>query len=254
MSRLTFLLAIVYFLLVEIVLIMYSPQGNTFFWPAPAAPAIKRASGHLPKAPDYSGETITYDVKMGALKIGTSTFRHEGQEKYNDNDVQVVVFATRVVKLNDTETIWADSKSFLPVRVKRDIRMWPKYEQIEEVYDQARSTLDITKTVGARKYDQRIVKDGPIHNAILLPYQVRRVAELAPGWSIKVTLPTQEFRITLARIEDVEVPAGTFKSYYFESDPRRFEIWITADERRIPVKIKGSSGFNYMMLMSSYSK
>jgi len=159
-----------------------------------------------------------------------------------------------VFKLDDTETIWADSKTFLPVRVRRDIKMWPRHEQIEENYDQARYTLDITKTCGGRRYSQRIVKDGPIHNAILLPYQIRRNRQLPSDWTMKVTLPTREFRIKLVRIEEVEVPAGKFKAYYFESEPKRFEIWVSSDERHIPLKIKGVDGFNYMMVMTSYNK
>ena len=71
---------------------------------------------------------------------------------------------------------------------------------------------------------------------------------------MNVTLPTQEFKITLVSIEDVEVPAGTFKAFYFESEPKRFAIWISADDRRIPVKIRGSGGVNYTMAMRSYRK
>ena len=254
MSRLTFLLAVVYFLLVELVIMMYSPGGHMLFAPGRTSVAVRRAAQPRPAVPDYSGETIVYDVKMGAVRIGTSTFRHERQERYGNVDTERVEFTTRVVKLNDTEKIWADARNFLPVRVERDIRMWPKYETIVESYDQARYSLDIVKTSSGRQQAQRIVKNGPIHNAILLPYQVRRVPALAPGWSMKVNLPTQEFTITLTSIEDVEVPAGAFKAYYFESEPKRFQIWVSADERRIPVKIKGSGGVNYTMQMRSYSK
>jgi len=250
----TFILAAIYFLLVESVIMLYSPHGRTLLGPAYQVPEVCPLVLPEKQVPDYVGEEIVYDVKMGAMKIGTSVFHHQERTKLGGVDAQLVVFTTRVVQMNDTERIWADTKEFLPLYIERDVRMWPKYEQITESYDQARHILDITKTAGGKQQTSRIVKQGPIHNAILLPYQVRRVAKLAPGWSMKVTLPTQEFEITLKSLEEVTVPAGTFTAFYFESEPKRFAIWISADERRIPVKIKGSSGLNYMMLMRSYSK
>jgi hypothetical protein len=254
MSRTTFILAVVYFVLVEFVIILYSPHGKTLFWPAYQAPEVCPLVLPEKQAPDYVGEEIVYDVKMGSMKIGTSVFHHQERTDLAGVDAQLVVFTTDVIQINDTERIWADTKEFLPLRIERDVRMWPKYEQIIESYDQARHILDITKTAGGKQHSLRIVKQGPIHNAILLPYQVRRVDKMSLGWSMKVTLPTQEFEITLKSIEEVTVPAGTFKAFYFESDPRRFAIWISADDRRIPVKIRGSSGLNYTMLMRSYSK
>jgi hypothetical protein len=250
----TFFLAVVYFLLVEFVIIAYSPYGRTLFVSSYKAPELVPLVLPEKEVPNYAGETIIYDLKMGALKIGTSTFQHQKRAPYEGIDAQLVVFTTHAVQIKDTETIWADTKDFLPLHIDRDVKMWPKYEQIVESYDQAGHALDIVKKAGGKQETLRIVKQGPIHNAILLPYQVRRIPELAPGWSMKVTLPTQEFEITLKSIEEVNVPAGTFRAFYFESDPKRFEIWISADERRIPIKIKGSSGLNYTMLMRSYSK
>jgi hypothetical protein len=254
MSRTTFILAVIYFFTVEFAIITYSPHAKLLI---PTATKTSTAKPQISKEeiiPDYSGEKIVYDVSMGAFKIGTSTFFHQELTKLGASDAYLVVFATKVARMNDIEKIWADTKNFLPLRVERDVRMWPKYEKIVEIYDQALHTLDVAKQSGSSNQTRRIAREGPIHNAILLPYQVRRIDPLDPGWSMKVTLPTQEFKITLVSIEDVEVPAGKFKAFYFESSPKRFEIWISADDKRIPVKIRGSSGLNYIMAMRSYSK
>lgn len=255
MSRTTFILAVVLFVLVIFVIILYSPHGKTLFlggtYHAPKVSALV-----LPEKQvyDYSGEEIVYDVKMGSVKIGTSIFHHVERINLAGVDAQLVTFTTKAIQISDTEKIWADTKTFLPLRVERDVRMWPKYERITESYDQKSHVLDVTKLAAAKGQPLHIVKQGPIYNAILLPYQIRRVEDLALGWSMKVVLPTQEFKITLKSKKEVTVPAGTFQAFYFESEPKRFEIWISADERRIPIKIKGSSGLNYTMQMRSYSK
>ncbi|MFA6384551.1 MAG: DUF3108 domain-containing protein [Candidatus Omnitrophota bacterium] len=252
MSKMTVILAAVYFALVEFAIILYSPHGKGFFPPAYRALEVGSFAVPEEQVPDYAGEEIVYDVKMGAVKIGTSVYHNLERTKLSGVDAQLVVFTTKVIQVNDTERIWADVKEFLPLRVERDIRTWPKYTRIVEIYDQSSHSLDITRPPGGKS--SRIVKEGPIHNAILLPYQVRRAEKLAPGWSMKVVLPTQEFDIKLKSIEKVTVPAGTFNAFYFESEPERFAIWISADDRRIPVKIRGSGGLNYTMLMRSYKK
>ena len=254
MSRTTLILAVIYFFVVELVIITYSPRAKLLVPVAATISAAKPVVIEEEKIPDYSGEKIVYDVSMGGVKIGTSTFFHRELTKIGGIDAYLVEFTTKVVQINDTEKIWADTKEFLPLRIERDVRMWPKHEKIVESYDQALYTLDISKQSGKLQQAQRIIKQSPIHNAILLPYQVRRIDPLEPGWSMKVTLPTQEFKITLASIVELEVPAGKFKAFYFESSPKRFEIWISADDKRIPVKIRGSSGVNYTMALRSYSK
>ncbi len=96
-------------------------------------------------------------------------------------------------------------------------------------------------------------KDGPIHNAIMLPFYVRRMDNLGVGWSTIANLPKQRFEIKLVSLEEVVVPAGSFKSYHFISLPEKFELWISADERKIPVKIKGLGGVGYTFVMKEYS-
>ncbi|MCU0650723.1 MAG: DUF3108 domain-containing protein [Candidatus Omnitrophica bacterium] len=254
MPRTTAILAIIYFFLVEAVIIMYSRPGAVSISPKQAAGKTAPVFVEEKKAPDYSGEKIVYDVKMGGIKIGTSTFMHREKTILDGKQAHLVEFTTKVVKINDTETIWADTKDFLPMRIQRDVRMWPKYERITEDYDQVLYTIDITKTAGGSTEKKRIKKQGPIHNAILLPFQLRLLEDLRPGWSMKITLPQQDYQMTLKSLEDIEVPAGKFRSFYLESDPKRFSIWISADDKRIPLKIVGANGLNYTLSMRSYSK
>ena len=201
-----------------------------------------------PAPPVFIGETITYDVKMGMFTIGTCVFTHSDRVALFGKDVDLFTFVTKGPSFFDKETIYGDPGSFLPVRVERDISIWPKKEKITEEYDQKANTVTITKN-GA---SQVIRKAAPLNNAILLPFVVRKTAKLENGWSMKAVLPTQEFEIRLARAEKVTVPSGSYDTYYFESTPPKFQIWITADERRIPVKIRGTGGLGYTMLMSGY--
>ncbi len=203
------------------------------------------------KVPDYSGEGITYDIKLGPVRVGVASFKNVAAAKLEgDIPVSLVTFETKLAKFQDLETIYAQPETFLPLRVARDIRPWPKYEKIREEYDQSAYRLTISKPGNAPA--KVISKDAPIHNAILLPYFVRKISDLDVGWKFLINLPTQQFTLQVLRVEKVTVPAGTFDAYYLTSDPERFEIWITADARRIPVRIRGSGAVGYTMLMREY--
>jgi hypothetical protein len=216
-------------------------------------PEVTREEVKKIEFPERIGERIVYDVKLGDFNLGKARFNHVAKVEFNGKMVNLVTFETKLVRFTDTEKIYSDPETFLPLKVERDIFIWSKVEKITEDYDQKNFMLTITKIQGKKQERILFKRDGSIHNAVLLPYYVRRIAKLEPGFSLKANLPTQQFEIKLMALEDVSTPAGTFKSYYFQSTPKRFEIWISADERRIPLKIKGSSGLGYTMVMREYS-
>lgn len=219
----------------------------------PAPPQEKDLEVKTVPAPDRLGETIIYDVVMGMFRLGSATFHYAARTELDQKPVDLLTFTTKLARFSDSERIFADPETFLPLRVERTVRAWPKYEEITEQYDQKNFTLTVVKRAGGRVSDLNFKKDSAIHNAILLPYVVRRVPELKTGWMFDVNLPTQAFVITFIGIEEVTVPAGTFKAYHFQSTPERFEIWISADDKKIPLKIKGSSGLGYTLAMRAYS-
>jgi hypothetical protein len=214
----------------------------------PPAKALEKKKEKLSRV----GEHIFYDVMLGGVRLGSSEFTHLPQEELDGKKVNVMVFKTKVTRFSDAEKIFSDPDTSLPLRVERDISNWPFSEKITERYDQKGFLLTITKFKGSQRHEQVIKKEDVIHNAILLPYFIRDVGSLEPNFSLKARLPTQEFLIKLAGTDEVVVPAGSFKAYRFISEPKKFEIWISADDRRIPVKIRGTSGVGYILVMREY--
>lgn len=220
-------------------------------------PMVKKAEVPLepskpPESPEAIGEKIAYVIKLGKVSLGVATYTHLPRVELNGVKVSLMTFETKLARFKDLEMIYSDSKNFLPLRVERNISTWPVAERIREEYDQKSFTLTIVKNKGKMK-PQVVKKDAPIHNAILLPFYVRRMDNLAMGWTMQANLPNQRFEIKLVAIEEVKVPAGSFKAYRFESMPKRFEIWISADERKIPVMIKGTGALGYTFIMKEYS-
>ncbi|MDD5020391.1 MAG: hypothetical protein PHS61_08255, partial [Candidatus Omnitrophica bacterium] len=127
-------------------------------------------------------------------------------------------------------------------------------EHLVEEYRPQEKTLSITKYVNGKVVATYHFKaDGPIHNAVILPFSLRNVKDLKTGWTFTARLP-DPIKIELVAIENIEVPAGAFKAYHFTSDPKKVEIWISCDEARIPVKIKGFGGYDYTLVMEKVEK
>jgi hypothetical protein len=198
------------------------------------------------------GERIIYDVRMGRLSLGSAVFECTPRQRIDGVELNSVTFETKLAGFGDLEEIYSDPETFLPVKIERFISTWPHPERITEYYDQKKFTLTIKKIKGS--YTEKMVfkRDGYINNAILLPYYVRDKANLEAGFNLLARLPRQDFLIKLDGKQEIRVPAGKFMAYHFVSEPRKFEIWVSADSRRIPLKIKGANSLGYTLVMKEY--
>lgn len=190
-------------------------------------------------------EVIQYKISP----VGHSTYQDMGVVDFRGQKARLIIFKTNAPGFSDIEKIYSDLKTYLPIFVERDIAFPIGAEYITEEYNPGQNSLVITKfkrSKQAAKYSYKA--KGPIHNAVLLPFWIRTVKDLEVGWTYTIRLP-DEFKVNLVAIEEVSVPAGKFKAYHFTSAPSKFEIWISADSYRIPLKIKGMGGLSYALVM-----
>jgi len=198
---------------------------------------------------NYTGEKILYLISP----IGRSEYNDLGVVDLNGIKANLVTFRTKVLLVTDTEKIYSDPETLLPYKIERTIsKLWAKESIIEE-YDQDKFTVVIKKFKGAKLVNERIIKaSGPIQNAILLPFYLRRRSDLRIGWHFTARVPA-EYKLELVSIDEITIPAGKFQAYHFKSIPDKFEIWINKNTPRVPLKIQGKSVFDYALLMKKYS-
>jgi len=197
---------------------------------------------------EYVGEKIIYTISP----LGIAEYSDEGLTELNGKKVRLISFRSRLAGFDDLEKIYSDPVTLLPLRVERFVTILFGKEYLVEEYTPEKNAVVITKFINNKKVKEYNFKaDGPIHNAIILPFYLRTLSDLDIGWSFVARFPGQ-FKVTLTSIDDIRVPAGKFKAYHFTSTPKKFEIWISKDKYRIPVKIKGLGGYNYTMLMKNH--
>jgi hypothetical protein len=198
---------------------------------------------------DYTGESILYLINP----FGRSEYNDLGMVDLKGIKVSLVTFKTKVLLVTDTEKIYSDPETLLPYKIERTIsKPWGK-EYITEEYDQEKFTVVIRKFKGKRVVKEQIIKaNGPIQNAILLPFYLRRRPDFALGWNFIARVPG-EFKLELVSIDEITVPAGKFQAYHLISTPDKFEIWINKNTPRVPLKIQGKGTSKYALLMKQYS-
>jgi hypothetical protein len=193
-------------------------------------------------------EKIVYVISP----LGRAQFDDWGEVKFNNKISKLFTFRTQVMGFDDREKIYTDNQTYLPLRVERDISIWLGKEYIIEDYNPQNFSLVITKFEGKKIVKEYCFKEnGPIHNAVILPFYLRKIPELNIGWSMEIRLPNK-FEVKLVSIDEIQVPAGKFKAYHFISEPKRFEIWLSADKLRLPLKIIDLSGLGYTLSMQEY--
>lgn len=196
----------------------------------------------------YAGESVFYLISP----LGIAEYNDLGIVALEGVKVNLVTFRTKVLFFEDTKKIYSDPESFLPYKIEHTIsKLWRK-EYITEEYDQKEFTVVTRKFKGEKLVNERIIKaDGPIQNAVLLAFALRRRPDLEIGWQFTARVP-DEFKIELVAIDEITVPAGTFQAYHLKSVPDKFEIWISKNSPRIPVKIQSKGIPPVALVMKEY--
>jgi len=179
------------------------------------------------------------------LRTGTAKLTFVGESSIEGKQTYLIRFESRVGTFYDLENIYAETENFYPAYVERNIRNFGIKTNIKERYDRKNYKVKIIKQGLFGERVKVIKKQSPIHNSILLIYYCRRLSssELKPGYEFDVVLPADEFKVTLARIEKIKVPAGNFQAYLFESSPKKIRLWVATDKRRTPLKMENLTSF-----------
>ncbi|MFA5039308.1 MAG: DUF3108 domain-containing protein [Candidatus Omnitrophota bacterium] len=191
-----------------------------------------------------SGENIKFGVYSRFLKVGSGELAYEGQTGEGEQALQHVRLRVDSFSVKDAEDVYGSMDFLFPVKAERKIRLFGRDEEITETYASDHKSVTIRKTTpGEEEKEWSIESPEPLQNVLLMVYRLRNDAELAVGKEYPIVLPTQKFLLKVKEITSLKVPLGTFEAFYIESTPSKYKIWISADDKRIPLRIQGLISF-----------
>lgn len=218
------------------------------------AELVSKAAGLL--QPFVEGEQLVYRIKSNGLNIGNSVLTFHGEREKENRTLFYITFKTSALGVVDTEHIYVEKDTFLPVIVNREIEKMGKTELLTEKYDQENGSLMVWPTGHeSEEPHEEYKKDGPMYNAIALTYLYRsRLDLLEENSSKKIELPKQSFELFFKGEKKVSTYLGKEKAFYFASNPKKFLFWLSKGKMRYPLKIQMTGLAGYSMILEKINK
>ncbi|MCK9615438.1 MAG: hypothetical protein M0R48_08040 [Candidatus Omnitrophica bacterium] len=189
--------------------------------------------------PEHS---LFYEVFFNGIPTGKIEWRYLGREVVDGRNAEVILLNSdtnilKLLNLESKEKVFIDSKTYLPLKVERDVVFFGKKELIKEVYNQDTGLITITKSNSGKK-EVYLRQKKPIHNILSLLYFFPKNIDLVKNKLLYFNLPTQKITIKMLYEKDIAFGKGT-KDIYFLSGrgDKKFNLWLDKRER-IPVKME----------------
>lgn len=224
------------------------------------ADAQGASNGRTPApVPFQAGEHLTYDVRFGAIKVGTGRMRVVGIENIRDRPAWHVLFTlsggTFFYQVDDVYESWMDVLTLNSLRYvqnqdqgqrerKRTFEIFPERAIYHEVFKRNREMPSVAN---------------PLDDGSFLFYI--RTVPLEVGRTYEFNRYFKPDRnpvvIRVLRRERVRVPAGTFDAIVLQpiiktsgifSEGGQAEIWLTDDDKRMMVQMRSRLSFGSLNL------
>ena len=224
-------------------------ETGEFGPPASLAPPSVRLA--LPDTlPFGPGELLKFSIDYGILNAGGATMEVAGQRRVAGRscldirtEAKSNTFFSKFYKVWDRAQTFMDASSLLPVRYEKHQREGGYKRDVVVKFDRDDAFAQYENG------DEILMH--PHAQDELSAFYYLRTLPLEVGHDVLIDSHTDRknypLRVIVHARENVEVPAGTFDCFVVEPVIREggiftakgtLTIWITADERRIPVKMR----------------
>lgn len=223
------------------------------------SPVAAQASRAPAPVPFLAGESLTYDVRFGAIKVGTGRMRVLGVENVRNRPAWHVVFTlsggTIFYKVDDVYESWMDVMTLNSLRYVQDLDQGQRERQRKfEIFPERAIYQEVFK----RNREMPSVAN-PLDDGSFLFYI--RTVPLEVGRTYEFNRYFKPDRnpviIRVLRKERVTVPAGTFNAIVLQpiiktsgifSEGGQAEIWLTDDDKRMMLQMRSRLSFGSLNL------
>jgi hypothetical protein len=214
----------------------------------------------VPNTAFREGEELSFVIKWGVITAGYSTLAVpgvvpiDGRPAYHlVSEAKSAGMASAFYKVEDHNEAWLDKGALVSVRYEKRIREGKFRIEESILIDQIRHRFLIhSYRIDKNLYEQ---KEGEVPPNVLDVYgslYFVRTLPLDVGDVYTIDVISGEkiypLEVRVKKLEKVKVPAGKFDTFLVEpllrgpgifiSKGKKLEVWLTADERRMPVRMR----------------
>ncbi len=206
----------------------------------------------------WQGEQLKFGLYYSGIKVGTAYIKNRGIVDVNGQAAYVIqtsAFSASVIdtvfKVRDINLSWLDARNFHSLGYSQSLREG-HYQRDEWVtFDYSANTYrgELNKKSGTRALSGAVT--APVLDILSALYFVRG-QKLENGKDVVFDILNREEQyplvVKIIKRETVKTPAGKFKCVVVEpqfrgegifvSKGKSLQVWLTDDERKLPVKMK----------------
>jgi hypothetical protein len=225
-----------------------------------AASSVKRA-----EVPFGPGERMEYDVKFGALKVGSAHMEVVALDNIRGRAAWHTAFWVRggnfLYRVNDVYESWMDAETLSSLRFVQDLEEGGKdTERHFEIYPERAIFIQTSKKPAKEeKSVSQPLDDGSfLYFLRTIPLEVGKTYD----FDRYIRPDRNPVRIRVVRKERIKVPAGTFNAIVVQpviktkgifSENGHAEVWLSDDDRHIMLQLKSQLKFGSLNLyLKSY--
>lgn len=223
--------------------------------PTPVPPADLKPAVDPPVIKPEPFERLTYAVEWRMIHAGTATF--ESQKSHAALKLQSAGMVSTLFRVNDTYTVDFEDP-FCATSSTMDSMEGKRHHEAHVVYDrtQGRATFterDVLKGTQIRTAQTEV--PSCVHDVLAALLKVRQ-SSLTVGQSVQIPVSdgrrAAPVKIEALSRETIKTPAGTFDAIQCEAflmngvvyaRKGRVLIWISTEERHLPVQIRLKTSF-----------
>ena len=219
-------------------------------------------SAIAPAAVDHPfgvGEKLTFDVRFGPLKVGTSTMEVREITHIRGRAAYKTYFSvqggTFFYKVNDVMQSWIDTETLSSLRFTQDLEEGSRHrERHFEIYPDRAVYVEASKGPQEHASVSQPLDDASFLYFIrTIPLEVGRTYEFN-----RYFRPDRNpVRVRVLRKERIVVPAGTFNAIVVRptikakgifAENGEAELWLSDDDRKMVLQLKSKMSFGSLNL------
>jgi hypothetical protein len=233
--------------------------------PLEAQTSVASASFRRAKVPFGAGERMEYDVKFGAIKVGSAHMEVVALDNLRGRPAWHTAFFVQggnfLYRVNDVYESWMDAETLSSLRFIQQLEEGGKdTERHFEIYPERAVFVQTSK----KPAKEEPSVSAPLDDGSFLYFL--RTIPLVVGQTYdfnRYFRPDRNpVRIRVLRKERVTVPAGTFNAIVVQpviktkgifSENGHAEVWLSDDDRHIMIQLKSKLSFGSLNLyLKSY--
>jgi len=211
-------------------------------------------------------EELVYDVSWGIVAVGRATLGVREVVRFNGTPSYHVVseaksngFCDTFYKVRDINESWIDARSLTSHGYSKKLREGRFFRDEWVIYDKPAGRFLSKKTDRSGAFTWSAGTIPVVVQDILSSVYYVRSQDLAPGGEVVVDVNTKRtwpLVVRVLRRETVKTPAGTFPCLVVEpalrdegifiQKGRKLQLWLTDDERKVPVLMRVEVFFGHV--------